>query len=222
MPDLGQIFTAALLRSICVIALIAIDTSQVSAETELARFFPSVPIHEDDRLDETYEATFNGCIVKLTETSRFSVSVHTFDVLSYETDPGRLSWPRAKHTRRFSTRYIVPWYLRTEVQQAHIKELNARLRNLGISWKDRRTLSAAEIQKTSEVLQTWLSEIRAGRHGSFAQKNHMTRFRTMDEELLVAVRINNTMFFPVRKGNMPSLAHAMYRHSLVCHLERFP
>lgn len=216
MLILRRILVAVHLRIVCAVALVAIDISQASAETELAQFFPSMPIHEDDRLDGNFEAVFSGCIIKLTETSKSFVSVHTFDVLSYETNSGRLSWPYA---REFSTRYNVPWFLRTEVSQAKTNELNAQLWNLRISWRDRRTLGAAEVRRKSEVLQSWLSEIRSGRYGSFAQKNYTARYQKTGEELLVSVLINNLMNFPVQRGDMPSLAHAMYRHSLACHRE---
>lgn len=136
-----------------------------------------------------------------------------FNVQNYETDPESLSWPYAK---QLSTRYNVAWRARLSASDGTIEVLNARLRKLRVSWSDRRTLSPIELQDKSRILENWLSEISSGSHGSFARRNHTARYMTADQNLLLSVRINTVMEFPVRASDMPSLAHAMYRHALTC------
>lgn len=195
------------------VALVIMSCSQAFAETELDQFFPSSPTHEDDRLSGNFEAVIKGCNVKLTEFSGSFATISLFDVQSYETDPGRLVWP---YGNKYSTRYNVAWSARAEASGMTTEELNAKLRELRISWRDNRTLGTNELQAKSKVLEKWLSEIQSGGHGSFAQRNHTARYLTTDEELLVSVRINAFMEFPVRAGDMSQLAHAMYRHGLTC------
>lgn len=196
---------------ICAIALAIINCGEAAAETELAQFFPSQPIHEDDHLSGYIEANIQGCYVTLTETSgRYSI-VSQFDVQRYETDPGRLFWPYGK---QLSTRYNVGWP--AKFSDTSIEELNTQFFEARVSMKDRRTLSLDEILTKSKPLETWLSEIRSGRHGQYAQKNHRARFLTGDPDLLISVSINTYMGFPVQATDMSSLAHAMYRHSIAC------
>lgn len=195
------------------VVLVLISCSKAAAETELSQFFPSSSIREDDRLSGDFEAIIEGCSVKLTEVSASFITVSLFDVMNYETDPGRLTWPYGK---QLSTRYRVAWLARTQVSDEAIEELNAKLRDLRVSWRDRRTLSPSELQAKSRLLESWLSDISSGSHGAFARRNHTARYLTTDEDLLVSVRINTVMEFPVRAADMPSLAHAMYRHALTC------
>ncbi|WP_353328992.1 hypothetical protein [Phaeobacter sp. NW0010-22] len=195
------------------VALVLMSCSKAAAETELDQFFPSNPIHKDDRLSGDFEAIIEDRSVKLTEVSGSFATIRLFDVQSYETDPGRLAWPYGK---QLSTRYNVTWFAREQVLDQAIEELNAKLRELRISWRDRRTLSPNELQGKSNILENWLSEISSGGHGSFARQNHTARYLTDDHHLLISARINTVMEFPVRAGDMPLLAHAMYRHALTC------
>lgn len=197
------------------VTLVLMSSSQAAAETELDQFFPSSPIHENDRLGGEFEAAIEGCRVKLTEVSGTFTTVSLFDVQSYETDPGRLNWPSL---RQFSTRYEVTWPSRGQILDSSIEELNADLRAHRISWSDRRTLSPAALQAKSNELKNWLVEIGSGRHGSYAQRNHTAQYLSDDRDLLVSVRINSAMSFPVQADDMPLLAHSMYRHALACGL----
>ena len=194
-------------------ALILISCGQASADTGLDQFFPSRPIHEDDKLSGEFEAVIDGCNVKLTEISGSFATISLFDVQSYETDPGRLALPYGK---QLSTRYKVSWQVRTEGVGMMTEEVNAKLRDLRISWRDRRTLGPQELQAKSDVLEGWLSEIQSGDHGSFAQRNHAARYLTAGERLLVSVRINTGMEFPVRAKEIPQLAHVMHRFGQTC------
>lgn len=187
--------------------------SKAAAETELGQFFPSSSIHEDDRLSGDFEAIIEGCSVKLTEISGSFTTVSMFDVENYETDPGHLAWPYGK---QLSTRYYVSWLARAQVSDGTIEGLNATLRDLRVSWRDRRTLSQSELQAKSRILENWLSKISSGSHGPFAQRNYTARYLTADQDLVVSVRVNTVMEFPVRAADMPALAHAMYRHALTC------
>lgn len=197
------------------VTLVLMSCSQAAAETELDQFFPSSPIHKDDRLGGDFEASIEGCRVKLTEVSGTFATVSLFDVQSYETDPGRLTWPSV---RQLSTRYNVTWPSRGQILDREIEELNADLRAHRISWSDRRTLSPAELQTKSNALENWLAEIGSGSHGSYARRNHTAQYLADDRDLLVSVRINSAMAFPVQADDMPLLAHAMYRHALACGL----
>ncbi|WP_342075166.1 hypothetical protein [Yoonia sp. SS1-5] len=199
---------------ICTVILVVWTGGQAAAENEILQFFPSVPIHEDDRLTGHFEATVQGCNVELTETSEPFVTVSRFDVQSYETDPGRLSWP---YVKQLSTRYNVAWFKRDGEIESSMEELNIKLRQLRVSWSDRRTLSPDEVRAKSMELENWLSEIRSGGQGQFAQRNHTARHLSDDERFLVSVSINTALVMPVRVSDMSSLAHAMYRHGLTCH-----
>jgi hypothetical protein len=198
------------------VALVLISCSEAAAETELDQFFPSKSIHEDDRISEDFEATIEACSVRLTAESGSFTTVSLFNVQNYVTDPGRLTWPYGK---QLSTRYNVAWHARAKASDSTVENLNAILRDLRVSWRDRRTLSHSELQAKSNILENWLSEISSGSHGQFAQRNYTVQYLTADQGLLVSVRINNVMKFPVRAGDMPLLAHAMYRHALTCNLE---
>lgn len=195
------------------VALVLMSCSKAAAETELDQFFPSNPIHEDDRLSGNFGAIIENCSVKLIEVSGSFATVRLFDVQSYETDPGSLAWPYGK---QLSTRYNVTWFAQDQILDQTIEELNGKLRELRISWRDRGTLSPSELQGKSNILKNWLSEISSGGHGSFARQNHTMQYLTDDQPLLISVRINTVMEFPVRAGDMPLLAHAMYRHALTC------
>ena len=196
-----------------IVALVLISCSKAAAETELDQFFPSNSIHEDDRLSGDFEAIIESCSIKLTEVTGSFTTVSLFNVQNYETDPRRLTWPYGK---QLSTRYNVVWHARSQVSDGTVESLNATLWDLRVSWRDRRTLSQSELQAKSNILGKWLSEISSGSHGQFARRNHTARYLTADHGLLVSVRINNVMQFPVRAGDMPLLAHAMYRHALTC------
>lgn len=201
-------------RVICTCILVVWTCGQAAAENEILQFFPSGPIHEDDRLMSHFEVIGQGCDVELTETSESFVTVGRFHVQSYETDPGRLSWPYGK---QFSTRYNVAWFGRDGAAEASMEELNIKLRRLRVSWSDRRTLGPDEVRAKSMELENWLSEIRSGGQGQFAQHNHTARYFSDNEDFLVSVSINTAMVMPVRASDMSSLAHAMYRHGLTCH-----
>lgn len=192
------------------ITFIFMSCSAAAAETKLDQFFPSNPIHEDDRISGNFEASIEGCRVKLTEISGERTTVGLFDVRNYQTDPRHLARPYAK---QLSTRYNVAWFARPEAFNQETENLKAKLRDLRISLKDRSTLSPSELQAKSIVLESWLSEIRSGSHGTFAQRNHTL---TLKQGLLTFVWINSSMIFPVKSGDLPSLANAMYRHALTC------
>lgn len=197
------------------VALVLITCSKAAAETQLNQFFPSNSIHEDDRISGDFEAIIEGCSIRLTEVSSSATTLSLFDVQNYETDPGRLAWPYGK---QLSTRYKATWLARALVSDRTMEELNATIRDLRVSWRDRRTLSPSELRAKSNVLENWLSEISSGSHGPFAQRNHTARYLTVDQKLLISVRINTVMEFPVQAGDMPALAHAMHRHALTCNL----
>jgi len=201
-------------RMICTSILVVWACGQAAAENEILQFFPSGPMHEDDRLTGYFEVTVQGCDVELTETSEPFFTVRRFDVQSYETDPGRLTWPYAK---QLSTRYNVAWFGRNRATDASLEELNIKLRRLRVSWSDRRRLSPDEVRAKSMELEHWLSEIRSGVLGQFAQRNHTARYFSDSEDFLGSVSINTAMVMPVRASDMSSLAHAMYRHGLTCH-----
>ncbi len=201
-------------RMIYAAILVVWTCGQAAAENEILQFFPSVPIHEDDRLTGHFEVAVQGCNVELTETSEPFVTVSRFDVQSYETDPGRLSWP---YVKQLSTRYNVAWFKRDGATVSSMEELNIKLRQLHVSWSDRRTLSPDDARDKSMELENWLSEVRSGAHGQFAQRNHSARYFSGDERFLVSVSINTSMAMPVQTSDMSSLAHAMYRHGLTCH-----
>lgn len=200
-------------RMIWAVILVVWTCGQAVAENEIQQFFPSGPIHEDDRLTGHFEMATEGCNVELTETTGAFTTVGRFDVQSYETDPGRLFGPNAT---RLSTRYNFVWPTRSGAPDSIIEELNSDLWQLRISWRDRRTLSSDQVRAKSLELENWLSEIRSGEHGQFAQRNHTARYLA-DDGFLVSVLINTAIEMPVRASDMSSLAHAMYRHGLTCH-----
>ena len=190
-----------------------VGSSAVAAETELNQFFPSAPIHEDDRLSGSFEADIVGCRITLTEKSGAFRTVRVFNVRDYATEPELIARPFAE---QLSTRYNVTWVARLEPFDDELDQLNAKLQDLRVSWRERRSLSQSELQARSLVLGNWLSEIRSGDHGSFAERNHTTRYITKDQDILIAVRINTAMEFPVQSVDIPSLAHAVHRHALNC------
>lgn len=192
---------------------VLVSCSAAATETELDQFFPSNPIHEDDRLSGFFEADISGCRVTLTEKSRAFTTVRVFDVRDYETEPEHLARPYAQ---QLSTRYNVAWGARLETVDDELDELNAKLRDLRISWRDRKSLSPSELQDRSIVLGSWLSEIRSGSHGSFPQRNHTAQYLKEDRDTLISVRINTAMELPAQSGDIPSLAQAVYRHVLTC------
>ncbi len=194
-------------------ALVLASSSAVAAETELDQFFPSAPIHEDDGLSGFFEADIVGCRITLTEKSGAFRAVREFDVRDYATEPEQILRPFA---RQLSTRYKVTWVARHEPFDDELDEFIAKLRDLRVSFWYLRSLSQSEIQARTLVLGNWLSEIRSGVHGSFAERNHTARYLTKDQEILIDVSINTAMQFPVQSGDIPSLAHAVHRHALDC------
>lgn len=196
------------------VALISSIAGAAASETELDAFFPSVPIHEDDRLDGHYTIEITGCHVVVTETTRQYVSVSHADLRYFETDPGRLAWP---YGNRLSTRYLVAWNAHEVAQKENLNTLQHDLRELRISWRDRKTLGADALILKSEALKAKLLEIRNGVFGEAAQNNHTERYLLHDETpVLVSVTLNISLQLPVQVKDMSELAHAMYRHNLNC------
>lgn len=155
-----------------------------------------------------------GCLITLTEKSRAYRTVQVFDVRDYATEPEQILRPFA---RQLSTRYKVIWVARPEPFDDELDEFNAKLRDLSAPFWYLRGLSQSEIQAKTLLLGNWLSEIRSGVHGSFAERNHTARYHlTKDQEILIDVGINTAMQFPVQSGDIPSLAHAVHRHALNC------
>ncbi|UWQ49322.1 hypothetical protein K3720_15670 [Leisingera caerulea] len=213
MLAFGRAMFAAYQPLVCTAVLAFLTYNTAMAETELAQFFPSIPMHEDDRLSGHFEGNIDGCNITLTETSGSFMTISRFDVRHYETDPGRLNWP---YVNQLSTRYKVGWIAKEMASNSSTKELNGKLRTLRVSLIDRRTLSADEIQGKSDALAYWLAEIRSGSHGTFALSNHTARYLVSNQELLVSVSVNTFMQFPAQARDMSLLAHAMYRHGLEC------
>jgi len=206
--------TSLLRRAVATVALIALGSGTAAADNELSQFFPSVRIHEDDRLRANFEVMISGCDVEFIEASRYHLSIGRFDVRDFETDPERAA---RQYPEQLSTRYNVAWFAVDELIDTSIESLGAALHELRISGPEFRTLSPSELQDRSDELESILLEIRSGNHGTFAQSNHTARYReTNDGRLLVAVYINMGMQFPVAASDMEMLLQTLHHHSLEC------
>lgn len=213
IPVFGKLFVIATKPIFLSVTLVSTNLSEAFAEGELTQFFPSEPIHEDDSLLGTFEATVTGCNIKLTKTSGYFVTVSNFDVQDYETDLERLYWPKAQ---RISTRYRVPWFVRRTLSAASIDDINSKLDELSLYRHRLAVLSPDEVQRNMKELQNWLSEVRSGVHGTFAQNNHTAVYLTKEGKSLISVRVNSDMRLPVQSTEMSALAQAMHQHSLTC------
>ncbi|MEM0978085.1 MAG: hypothetical protein AAGJ34_11155 [Pseudomonadota bacterium] len=192
--------------------VLTFDPQLANASDRLSGFFPSLPVGEDDALSQ-FELHIDGCQLVVTENATRFRDEHRYDIRSYQTVRDALSEPKQK---RFSTRHLLAWPAYPGDEKRDVDALNAELWELRLGLRELLNLPEPDLRSKSQVLETWLSEIQIGAHGTFAQHNHSAQYLKSDPDILVSVRINTSMYLPAQTSEFLPLHEEVHNFRQNC------
>lgn len=188
-----------------------------SIHSDPADFFPSVPIHEDDRLHGEYELRTRGCSFQITEytPSRLAprrITRTVFEISYYDTGIDRVNAPF--QDAPLSSRHTLVWFA-NDVSNDDLVDVKIPLRDARLSFVERRNINSVAAKDKQARLTELLTKIKTGNFGTFAAQNHAVSYKVVgSKHEVVAVMVGRTFQLPVERDDAQHLIMGMNSYRL--------
>ena len=187
--------------------------AQLSADP--SDYFPSVPIHEDDRVIGETHLELLGCKLTMTQfnpssDSPLTVTITSINLLDFITNPVHINLPHASSS--LSTRHMLSWFA-FQMNDMRAEYANELLRFARLSFTDQRNLSDPKVAQKVQQIKSLLERIERGEFGGFAKANLTKRFRRGEHGLVpIGASVAVSFQIPVQKHHAIAIVREIASH----------